>query len=303
DMFVGDMACWWLDTKPQTEPLFLEIGFPGPHPPYDPIPRYVESSLKKDLPLLDVTQEELDNQPEPLKGLRQHNQDIDHDSVVLELNPTAEQRHRQRAYYLANVTMIDEKIGQILESLDRNGYLDNSIVIFTSDHGDCLTDHGHSQKWTMYDTITKMPLIVWAPGRIPGGRTVDGLCQQMDIGPALLELAGAEVPEGLEAKSILPAIKNEDWNPRDYVFAEQAQDGILTDTQFMTMVRNQDWKLVHFLDEPWGQLFDLKNDPQEIRNLWDDPDHIDKKRELLAVLREWRIRSGYKTSQWAAEWR
>lgn len=71
----------------------------------------------------------------------------------------------------------------------------------------------------------------------------------------------------------------------------------------MTMVRNQDWKLVHFLDEPWGQLFDLKNDPQEIRNLWDDPDHIDKKRELLAVLREWRIRSGYETSQWAAEWR
>lgn len=303
DMFVGDMACWWLDSKPQTEPLFLEIGFPGPHPPYDPIPRYAESYLKKDLPLLDVTQEELDNQPEPLKGLRQHNQDIDHDSVVLELNPTAEQRHRQRAYYLANVTMIDEKIGQILESLDRNGYLDNSIVIFTSDHGDCLTDHGHSQKWTMYDTITKMPLIVWAPGRIPGGRTVDGLCQQMDIGPALLELAGAEVPEGLEAKSILPAIKNEDWNPRDYVFAEQAQDGILTDTQFMTMVRNQDWKLVHFLDEPWGQLFDLKNDPNEVRNLWDDPDHIEKKRELLAVLREWRIRSGYETSQWAAEWR
>ncbi len=303
DMFVGDMACWWLESKPQTEPLFLEIGFPGPHPPYDPIPRYTESYLKKDLPLLDVTQEELDNQPEPFKELRQHNQDIDHDSVVLELNPTPEQRHRQRAYYLANVTMIDEKIGKILETLDRKGYLENSIVIFTSDHGDCMTDHGHSQKWTMYDIITRMPLIVWSPGRIPAGKRIEGLCQQMDIGPAILEWAGAEVPKGLEAKSIAPAISDPNWQPRDYVFAEQAQDGILTGTQFMTMVRSPEWKLVHFLDEPWGQLFDLKQDPNEINNLWNSPEHVDKKRELLAVLREWRIRSGYQTSQWAAEWR
>ncbi|MCG6154924.1 sulfatase family protein [Rubinisphaera margarita] len=303
DMFVGDMACWWLESKPQTEPLFLEIGFPGPHPPYDPIPRYTESYMKKDLPLLDVTQEELDNQPEPFKELRQHNQDIDHDSVVLELNPTPEQRHRQRAYYLANVTMIDEKIGKILETLDRKGYLENSIVIFTSDHGDCMTDHGHSQKWTMYDIITRMPLIVWSPGRIPAGKRIEGLCQQMDIGPAILEWAGAEVPKGLEAQSIGPAITDPSWQPRDYVFAEQAQDGILTGTQFMTMVRSPEWKLVHFLDEPWGQLFDLNQDPNEINNLWNSPEHIDKKRELLAVLREWRIRSGYQTSQWAAEWR
>ncbi|MCA8986079.1 MAG: sulfatase-like hydrolase/transferase, partial [Planctomycetaceae bacterium] len=261
------------------------------------------SYLKKNLPLLEVTQAELDNQPEPLKGLRIHNQEVDHDSVVLELNPTHEQRHRQRAYYLANVTMIDEKIGKILQTLDDKGYLENSIVIFTSDHGDCLTDHGHSQKWTMYDTITRMPLVVWAPGKIPAGKKIEGLCQQMDIGPAILELAGAEVPTGLEARSILPAIKGKDWTPRDYVFAEQAQDGILTDTQFMTMVRSKDWKLVHFLDEPWGQLFNLQNDPKEVNNLWDDPAHLDQKRELLAVLREWRIRSGYETSQWSAQWR
>ncbi len=303
DMFVGDMACWWLDTKPRTEPLFLEIGFPGPHPPYDPIPRYAETYLDKELPLLPVTQEELDNQPEPLKALRLHNQEVDHDSVVLDLHPTHEQRHRQRAYYLANVTMIDEKIGQILQTLENRGYLENSIVIFTSDHGDCLTDHGHSQKWTMYDIITKMPLVVWAPGRIPGGRIEEGLCQQMDIGPAILELAGAEVPTGLEARSLLPAILGQGWEPRDFVYAEQAEDGILTDTQFMTMVRNRDWKLVHFLDETCGQLFDLRTDPEELHNLWDNPTFLTQKRELLDELREWRIRSGYETSDWSAAWR
>ena len=160
DTFVGDMALWWIETFPKTEPLFLEIGFPGPHPPYDPVPRYAEPYLKKDLPLLEVTQEEREAQPPPLKALRVHNTEVDHDSVVHLLEPTEEQRRLQRAYYLANMTMIDEKVGQIMEALEKQGYLENAVVIFTSDHGDCLTDHGHSQKWTMYDQITRIPLIV-----------------------------------------------------------------------------------------------------------------------------------------------
>ena len=89
-------------------------------------------------------------------------------------------------------------IGEILGTLEACGYLDNSVVVFASDHGDCLTDHGHSQKWTMYDTITRVPMLVWAPGRFDAGGEVDGLCQQMDIGPALLEMAGVEVDPALE---------------------------------------------------------------------------------------------------------
>ena len=199
--------------------------------------------------------------------------------------------------------MIDEKIGQIMDALEQNGYLENSIIIFTSDHGDCLTDHDHSQKWTMYDLITRAPLIVWAPGRFQSAQTVDALCQQMDLGPTILELAGIDVPDTLEAITMLPALQGEDWAGRDYVFAEQAKDGILTDTKFMTMVRNREWKLVHFLDEPWGQLFDLNKDPQEVKNLWSDADSSKKKFDLLAVLREWRIRSQYETADWCKEWR
>ena len=80
------------------------------------------------------------------------------------------------------------------------------------------------------------------------------------------------------------------WEARDYVFAEQGRDGILQGTAFMTMVRSRKWKLVHFIDGPYGQLFDLANDHGETINLWDDPTYIEKKRELLDVLREWRIR-------------
>lgn len=305
DMFVGEMAKWWIDSYPQTQPLFLQIGFPGPHPPYDPTPEYAARYLDKDLPLLEVTQAELDDQPAALKELRTHNNEIDHDSVVLDLNPTEAQRHRQRAYYLANVTMIDQKVGEILESLDRKGYLDNAVVIFTSDHGDCLTDHGHSQKWTMYDIITKMPTIVWSPGRVPANRRFDGLCSQFDLGPAILELAGIEPPSDMEARSLLPALEGKEWEEREYVFAEQVKDGILTGTDFMTMVRSRDWKLVHFLEQEDGQLFDLNADPNEVKNLWtsSDPAHQAKKRELLDVLRDWRMRSQLNTKDLFSQWR
>lgn len=305
DNFVGETAKWWIRSYPVTQPLFLEIGFPGPHPPYDPVPRYVDHYLQQDLPLLPVTQEELDAQPPCLKELRVHNNEVDHDSVVLDLQPTQEQRHRQRAFYLANVTMIDEQVGGIFEALEERGYLDNSIVIFSSDHGDCLTDHGHSQKWTMYDLITRMPLIVWKgknvelPGFEPG-RRVDGLCSQFDIGPAILELAGVTPPTKMEARSLLPAIQNADWQEREYVFAEQQRDGILTGCEFMTMVRSRTWKLVHFLGaegEQPGQLFDLAQDPDEVQNLWDSPapEHQAKKQELLTELRVWRMRSQLQT--------
>lgn len=304
DFFVGDMAKWWIETKPRTEkPLFLQIGFPGPHPPYDPVLRYAEPYLEKDLPIQPVTAEEIASQPPPFQAMRVHNHEVDHDSVVHLLEPTPKQRHRQRAYYLANVTMIDEKIGEILQALEDKGYLENAVVIFTSDHGDALGDHGHSQKWTMYDIITKMPLIVWAPGRFEGSRRFDELCSLMDIGPAILELAGSTPPASMEAQSLLPALNGEEWTGRDAVFAEHSRDGILQTTDMMSMVRTRDWKLVHFLGEPFGQLFDLVNDPNETHNLWDDPAYANKKQELLNRLLEWRIHSGYQTRDWAKPYR
>jgi arylsulfatase len=316
DVFVGDMAKWWLDSKPKMKPLFLQIGFPGPHPPYDPVPRHAERYLKKELPLLPVTQQELDSLPPALKELRQHNQDIDHDSVVMDLNPTEQQRHRQRAFYLANVTMIDEKVGEIIEALERNGYLDDSIIIFTSDHGDCLSDHGQSQKWTMYEQITRVPMIIWAPGRFGSARTIEALVQQMDIGPTILEWAGLPVPEDWEAESLSPALnpdaavpdpmasnRSAPFTGRPYVYCEQVGDGVLTGCQFMTMVRDRTHKLVHFLDEPHGQLFDLVQDPDEVTNLWNRPEAAEHQQRLLTELREWRIRSGVRTKDWCSSWR
>ena len=304
DFFVGNMALWWIEHKPELDkPIFMEIGFPGPHPPYDPVPRYAEPYLKKDLPIDKPTREELEGQPSCQKELREHNSKVDHDSVAWSLDPTDEQLQRQRAYYLANVTMIDEKIGEILEALEKKGILENSVVIFTPDHGDCLGDHGHSQKWTMYDTITRSPLIVWAPGRWEGGRKIDNLVQQFDIGPVILELAGVPVPETFEAHSLTPLLEGKEAPEREYVFAEQRRDGILTGCEMMTMVRSKEWKLVHYLGNEDGELYDLTADPKEHVNLWDAPDHQERKEEMLTVLSEWYMRSRMHAADWAEPWR
>ena len=196
--------------------------------------------------------------------------------------------------------MIDEKIGEILSALEEKDYLKNSIIVFTSDHGDCMTDHGHSQKWTMYDHVTRVPMIVWAPdGRFGEHRKINDLVHQMDIGPTFMDLAGIEKPEPMSAHTLIPMLDpdgDDSECARDVVYAEQAKDGNFTTSRFMTMVRTRDWKLVHFLDEPWGQLFDLKNDPDENNNLWNQSAASGKQAELLATLREWRIRDTYENA-------
>jgi arylsulfatase len=155
----------------------------------------------------------------------------------------------------------------------------------------------------MYDIITRVPMVVWAPGRVEGGRRIEGLCQQMDIGPFILEAAGVEVPEYMEAESLRPAIEGTPWSGRDLVFSEHARDGILQETDYMSMVRSQEWKLVHFMGESFGQLFDLRSDPGEVDNRWDDPDCQQVKQSLLDALLNWRMASQYKTCNWAAQWR
>ncbi|MEX6506754.1 sulfatase [Jiella sp. M17.18] len=299
DAFVGNMAKWWVETYPVTEPLFLQVGLPGPHPPFDPPARYLERYLARDdLPITHPSAEELETLHPALKEKRVHDVEVDHDSVVWSLDPTPEQMQRLWAHYLGNVTLIDEKVGELLQSLQARGYLDNAVVIFTSDHGECMGEHGLIQKWSMYDIVTRVPTIVWSsPGLFAGGRTVDGQCQWFDLGPTILELAGVELPADFEAKSLLPALEGGEWTPRPYVFCEQAGDVALGGVEFITGVRSERWKLVHFKGSPEGQLFDLEADPKEVANLWDDPAHQDIKRKLLDVIREWLIDSHYKTRE------
>jgi arylsulfatase A-like enzyme len=302
DMFVGNTAKWWIEHKPQTEPLFLQIGFPGPHPPFDPIPRYAEPYLQKELPLPEYTPEELAAQPEAMQELIRHNTEIDHDSVYWRNDPSREQLHRMRAYYYANITMIDEKIGEIMQALEEQGYLDNTVIIFTSDHGEMLGDKNHIQKWSMYDPVTRVPMIVWAPGKFDGGRRVEQLCQHFDIAPVIMELASVQVPASWEAESVMPALRGEHFAGRDFVYSEHPRDGILTGTDYMVMIRSTEWKLVYYR-EGRGELYHLTSDPEERRNLYDDNAYAATRQELQCRIMNWLIDSNMKASSWPVPWR
>jgi arylsulfatase A-like enzyme len=319
DTFVGDMAIRWIDKSPYAtdnsklmqwidkdkqpslgeEPLFLEIGFPGPHPPFDPVESYTKEYMEKDLPILPVTQEEMDAQPETLHSFRKRLTQRFADSIDFDPNASDEARKLQRAYYLANVTMIDESIGKILNRLEETGILEDSVVIFSSDHGDSLGDHGLVEKWTMYDSSVRVPLVVWSPDRYKGGRKVESLTQWFDIGPTILELAGLEPPAKMEAESLIPFLEDDpNAQEREYVFSEHAQDLMLQNLDHSLMVRNKRYKLVEYIGKDAGQLFDLKHDPDEVKDVWSSPDYSDVKTNLRKVLHEWFVTSTTKATGW-----
>ncbi|SDD85067.1 sulfatase family protein [Auraticoccus monumenti] len=303
DTFVGSLAAMWLERWRGDRPFFLQVGFPGPHPPYDPTPQALDAYRDRDVPLPSRSPEEIAAQPQALQDLRAQHMGVDHDAIVHLDEPTEEQLLRQRRHYHANVTMIDEQIGVLRDALAARGVLDDTVIIFTSDHGDTLNDHGHSQKWTMYEGSVHVPAVVWGPGRIAAGQVLDGLTSHMDLGPTVLELAGVEVPSWFEARSLLPALRGEEYPGRPEVFSEHARDRILSGTALMTMVVRDRWKLVSYLDPDDGQLFDLEADPGELHDLYDEAEHAPVRAELESAIHRWRAESQLRTAAWSEQFR
>ncbi|MEP7330100.1 MAG: sulfatase-like hydrolase/transferase [Betaproteobacteria bacterium] len=303
DTFVGRTA----EAKVQQyaddpRPLFLQVGFPGPHPPYDPPARLLDRCRGRDMPLRAVQPGDLAAQPTPFRRLREKHVDGNHDATPHTIDAPREWRLRQRAHYSANVTLIDDEIGRLLGALERAGRLRDTIVVFTSDHGDTLGDHGHSQKWTMYEEVVRVPLVVWSP-RLQGRGEIAKLVQSIDMAPTLLQLAGLEKPDWWEARSLLPALTGETFGGREAVFCEQGRDVVFQFDDFVSMLRTERWKYVQFHNDPGGQLFDLDADPHEEHDRWADPGYAGKRAQLRDHWLDWRLRSAYDARDWADAFR
>ena len=299
DAFVGARAVDWIDNRPDgAEPFFLQVGFPGPHPPYDPPEEWSAPYLERELPISGVSATDLEGQPPPFVALREKHANGHHDAAPHQINASKTLRHRQWAHYLGNVSLIDAQIGDILARLEAKGLASNTIVVFTSDHGDCLGDHGHLQKWNFYEQSVRVPLVVWAPGLLSARGEISALVQSFDIVPALLAMAQVETPAWFETESLLPALQGQVFAGRSAVYCEQGRDVVFQFSDFVSMVRTLHFKLVHFLGEEFGQLFDLTLDPQENHNLWSDVSYRAQRDELTRCLCDWRLRSAYHTRDW-----
>jgi arylsulfatase len=283
DHFLGRKALDWIDKRDDDRPLFLHVGFSGPHDPYDAPERYKAMYADRNVPLPHAVDGELDNKPpEQRQAMAKHETMVATESTIRMSHATPERLRRMRESYLGGVTLIDEYVGKIVEALDAKGMLENTIIIFASDHGDALGDNNMVYKWFMYDSITRVPLVVWGPKYFGPGR-VDELVELFDLGPTILELAGAQTPEHNEARSLTGALKAGKFAGKDYVFCEEKN---------MVMVRGRQWKLVYYNGRDHGELYDLANDPHESKNLFDNPAHADRKAELIGVLEDWYKRTG-----------
>lgn len=281
DNFIGDTVCWWIGDRKNSDPLFLQIGFPGPHPPYDPTPDALQAYSNVDIPVPFISESEIRSQPKAQQTLRDNMIEFNFDSIAWRRNVSSEDLLRLRRHYAANVSMIDYQVGRILNALDARGYLDNAIVIFTSDHADALGDHGHIQKWTMYDTVVRVPLIFWSKNLPIKSFINSDLVQLFDVAPTILEVAGLEIPQDFEARSLWGAMSDSgNYQARDAVYSELAKDHIQTGSEFILMRRDKRWKIVLYLDDHEGELYDLEADPGETNNLW----NVEKNRVIREEL-------------------
>lgn len=298
DMYIGQRVLNWLDdweTREQSkeQPLYLHIGFLSPHDLYDPPQRFIDMYEGDDFPMPHVTEEERAGIPDELWEEQRQDEHRDRVTVVKASHATPARIRRMRKHYYALVTLIDEVLGRIIAALKEKGLYDDSIIIYTCDHGDHLWDHGLHYKGEMYDTITHMPLIIHAPDAFRPGRQVDDLVSHMDVAQYILEKAG--VPrDDLNGISLAPVVEGEAEHPRKYAFAEEGATGLRPLPDLNAMIRSKTHKLIYFTGNKTGQLYDLMADPGETCNLWHDPEYRALRSELTAELLDWLYSDMYK---------
>ncbi len=195
-----------------------------------------------------------------------------------ELGP--EDWQQVKAIYYGMVSLLDHSIGKIIEAVDRLGLRDNTMIVFLSDHGDYLGDHGMYGKGLPYESALRTPLIARGPG-IAAGHTIDSVESALDIAPTLLDMADIAEPEGVQGRSLKPLLSGAD-TPRPSVALVENDDDF-TALRMRSIITPQ-WRLTYYLNQEWGELIDRENDPLEMRNLWNDPAHAAVKQLLLVRL-------------------
>jgi arylsulfatase len=273
DAFVGDQAADWL-SRNASRPFAAWVSFPGPHDPYDPPEEMASMYYDAPIPEPVGSASELVHKPRA----QQKRGGGSKSNVQYQIDPSAatpEQIRRWRAHYYANISLIDEGIGKIIQSLDATGALDRTLIVFTSDHGDALGDHGLVYKSFFYESMAHVPLIIRGPGVAPGRRCAS-LVSTIDLVPLFYRTCGIEPPASLQGVDIRPALADPAVTLRNSVICENLG---------ATMVRDERWKYVHYANGD-AELYDLVADPNEIENLAPNPDFTPEVARLRALILE-----------------
>ncbi len=270
--WTGDTAVRFLETYNVPEPFFLKVSFARPHSPYDPPPRWFERYAESPLPAAKVG-----------AWAGRYASRISDATDIWHGDLGPEQVRRSRQGYYGAVSFVDEQIGRILEALEKRGWLDETLVLFCSDHGDMTGDHHLWRKSYAYEPSARIPMLMrWPAGLVSGarGRVPGEAVEIRDILPTCLEAAGVPVPENLDGRSLLRlGGKAEGW--RGWIDLEH--DICYAPENHWNALTNGRWKYIFHARDGEEQLFDLLHDPAELRDLAGDTEHA-------ATLRAWRGR-------------
>lgn len=251
-------------------PFFLHVNFTAPHDPLVLPPGWETAYSPEDMAL-------------PENFLPQH--PFDHgnfdgrDEKLFRWPRTAAETKREIAAYYAVISHMDEQIGRILDALKQSGKANDTIVVFTSDHGLAVGSHGLRGKQSMYEHTIGVPLLMAGPD-IPKNRRYEAQCYLRDIFPTLCDLAGIDGPgKRIDGKSLAPVLRGERNEVYDFVV------GYFRDVQ--RMIRTSEWKYIEYPAAGRQQLFHLRTDPQERRNLAARDTHGNIQTELRERMRRW----------------
>ena len=257
DAYIGRRAAEWITNIADDFPWHLFVSFVGPHDPFDPPAEYGEKYRNADMP--EAVSDTLDGKPQFIK-----NRAID---------ATPEKVAETRRQYCAAIELIDDQIGNIITALEQRDMLDNTYIIFASDHGEMLGDHGLYQKSVPYDPSLQVPLIVAGPG-IKGGRTSNALVELSDINPTICELTNTPTLANLDAQSFNPVLTGKSNSHRT--------ETISTIRAFQC-IRTSRYKLIVNINDI-TELYDLVQDPHELNNI--APKFPDLVKELTSRLKD-----------------
>jgi choline-sulfatase len=256
----------------RSEPFFLYVGLEKPHNEMYAPKRFHDLYEPARMELPENRNFDRSRLPDTI---------YDNPSFPIADGLTDDQMHHATAAYFANISYMDEQAGRVLDALDELGLHDNTIVVYSTDHGEHLFNHQMVHKMCFFEEAVRVPLILRIPGVTDPGSTRDQFAGLLDLLPTFCDACGIAPPEGLDGKSLLPAIAD-NAPTRDALFSEYYSAGTPE-----RMIRTNRWKYVHSHGDR-HQLYDLENDPHENVNLIDDPAHAATAAELDArVCRDW----------------
>jgi arylsulfatase A-like enzyme len=296
DDVVGDQALAFLAHRPKEKPFCLLYQFKSPHRSWMPAERFARAFDDVMIQLPRTFEDRLAGRPEALRRAEMAIADMPdfRDRGVSPSLPLEERKRRNLEHLVKNyyrvLLSVDENVGRMLDALDRDGVADDTIIVYTSDNGFFLGEHGLFDKRLMYEPSIRVPLLVRYPARIAAGRVDRShLVLNVDVAPTLLELAGIPVPVWMQGRSLVPLLEGKDSPWRDAFLYEYYEYPAEHCARKNRGIRTDRWKLIHFWEQPeeW-ELYDLRADPDETNNLAGKREHaatLTRLRTRLAELR------------------